>query len=136
MRISCAILGVVSAAFLCPTPSSARPGPEIQPSGTRRVTSMDADTGRDLMKYPRSPVVDFQPMAVKLELADMNKPRMEAVQNLTLAPVGKPLSSLTLDAHLFEVKSVAAARPAQERVTYKHDGHKLTLSFDPPVPVG
>jgi aminopeptidase N len=109
---------------------------EAMSRADRKVTSVDGATGRDLLKYPPNPVVDYQHMSLKLDIADMDTPRMEAVQTLSLVPIGTSVTTLALDARLLEIKSVSVSRPANQGVTFKHDGATLALTFDPPLVVG
>lgn len=93
-------------------------------------------SGEDLRQYPPSPQADFTRMALKIDIADMNVPRMDVVQSLTCVPLGSPMSTLRLDARLFKIKSVEVAKPAGRKSSFKHDGMRLEIMFDPPVPAG
>src|SRR5690606_28006645 len=53
---------------------------------------------------------------------------------LTLAPISRPVSRLTLDAPLLRIRSAASDGRA---VSHEHaDDGTLTVTFDPPVPLG
>lgn len=97
------------------------------------VPGYDAETGRDLWAYPPHPLADYGHMKLVIDIPDMNTPRMSAVQTLTLRPVGRALSSLSLDSHLLDVKSVQCAG---HKTTFKADGRKLEVTFDPPLETG
>jgi hypothetical protein len=58
-------------------------------------------------------------MKLAIDIPDMNTPRFSAVQSLTVRPVAGPVSTLTLDAHLLDIQSVACAG---HQVTFKSDG--------------
>jgi len=102
---------------------------------TRTPGFINPDTGRDLLNYPPHPHVAYQHMALKLDIADMNIPKLEAEQHLTFTPVGDVLDFLQLDAKLLDIHSVKISN-AKTKVSFKHDGQKLNLAFDPPLPVG
>lgn len=93
-------------------------------------TAFDPQTGRDPRNYPPHPLVDYKRMRLDLTIDDMNTARMDAVQTLTFAPIATELDSLSLDARLFKVKSVACDG---HTTTFTHDGRKLTITFDPPL---
>lgn len=107
-----------------------------RPDEPRKVGGVDPVTGRDLLNYPPHAHVAYQHMALKLDIPDMNVPRMEAEQRLSFSPVGDVLDFLQLDAKLLDIHAVTLSRPANGKVSFKHDGLKLSLTFDPPLPVG
>jgi aminopeptidase N len=92
--------------------------------------TFDANTGRDLMNYPPDRIVDHQHMRLVIDIPDMNTARASVVQTLTVTAIGKPVDRLTLDAHLLEISSVTS--PGRT-VAFEHDGHTLSLRFDPPL---
>lgn len=106
-------------------------------AGSRRF---DASSGRDLLNYPRHRVADFLHMKLAIDIADMNTPRAEATQTLTLRPIARNLSRLSLDAPLLEISAVtpeAAGEAGACRVSsFSHDGEQLVIEIDPPLPVG
>ncbi len=105
-----------------------------------RAGHFDEATGRDLLNYPPHRFADHVHMRLEIDIPDMNTPVAHARQTLTLRPIGRPMSRLALDAPLLKVESVALASPAGEgatRVTsFGHEGDKLVVRFDPPLPVG
>lgn len=79
-------------------------------------------------------VADLRHMRLDILIPDMNTPALHATQVLTLTPLGGPLAELPLDAVLMEIESVEAAPGAGTRTGFVHDGRRLTVTFDPPVP--
>lgn len=100
--------------------------------GSSRAAHFDESTGRDLLNYPRHPLADYVHMRLDLTIADMNVPRMEAVQRLTVRAV-RDLDALTLDARGLDVLSVLVEGRA---ATHRHDGDRLTVTFSPPLRAG
>jgi hypothetical protein len=96
-------------------------------------SAFDAATGRDTRNVPPDRVVDCLHMRLEVTIEDMDSPRAQCVQRLTVTPIGSPVSQLALDARLFTIKSVEAPGHA---VTHTHDGLTLRLTFDPPLAVG
>ncbi len=103
-----------------------------QPAG-HRAQAFDTASGRDLLNYPRHLLADFRHMRLNILVPDLNKPRMEVVQDLTFAPIGSELETLRLDAKLLGIHSVACA---DHKTAFEHDGQVLTVTFDPPVSAG
>ncbi|MBM4109606.1 MAG: hypothetical protein FJ255_12495 [Phycisphaerae bacterium] len=81
-------------------------------------------------------VADLSHMRLDLVVADMNTPVMRATQVLTLTPLGGALAQLPLDAVMLEIESVEAGPGSETTTGYLYDGRRLTVTFDPPVPVG
>lgn len=102
------------------------PAPRVAPG-------FDADSGRDTRTYPPDRIADFQHMKLEIDIPDMNRPHLSAVETLSFAPLGHDLAELSLDAKLMEVHEVSSPG---HKVSFKHDGHVLRVSFDPPVPAG
>jgi aminopeptidase N len=97
----------------------------------RRTPGFDPVTGRNLLNYPPDPLVEYIHMRLELDISDMAIPRLDAVQTLTVAPIAAPLVALTLDAALLEIRSVSVAG---HQALFEHDGARLTITFDPPLP--
>jgi aminopeptidase N len=89
--------------------------------------------GQDPRQYPPHRLVDHQHMALKVWIADMNTPRLEAVETLTVEPIMSPVSTITLDAHAMDISGVES--PGRE-TTYTYDGDVLTITLDPPLQPG
>ncbi len=117
-RISALTLALLAGS---PAPASAQPG------------AFDPETGRDLLSYPRHPLVDYTHMKLNILIADMNVRRMQVVQELTFTAGLAPVESLTLDAKLMQVQSVTASTGG---VSFEHDAQKLAIRFETPVPAG
>ncbi len=98
-----------------------------------RALHFDEVTGRDLRNYPPSRHVDHIHMRLDIGIPDMNDPRALVRQTLTIAPIARPLDHFTLNARLLNIES---ARVAGHRTDFNHDGRVLSLTFDPPLPVG
>lgn len=69
-------------------------------------------------------------MRLELTILDMNTPRVQARQSLTLRPVGGPLAEVRLDARLLDIRDVAA--PGRE-AGFTHDGMNLVVTISPPA---
>lgn len=63
-------------------------------------------TGQELRNYAPDRRVDLGHMKLELTIPDMNTPRLSAVEELTFAPLGQPLSVLTLDAENFTLGEI------------------------------
>lgn len=128
------VMGVLAAQGMAPVwawagqPVGASPGE----APARVPRFFDPDTGRDLRRYPPDPRVDYHHMRLEIDIPDMNEPAFTAVQTLTFVPVGRPLATLVLDAALLEIRAVECEGHG---VAYEHDGFRLTVHFEPPVPV-
>lgn len=91
----------------------------------------DADTGKDLRNFPPPRPADLTRTVLRIDIPDMAVRRFSAVETLSFIPTATPITSLTLDAPLLTIESVThSARP----LTFSHDGQRLTITFDPPLP--
>jgi aminopeptidase N len=93
----------------------------------------DAAGGRDLRNYPPSREADIGHIKIELDIPSMDEPRLLGVATVTFAPLGKALSTLTLDARAMTIKEVSAAG---RKCSFGHDGMVLSITVDPPIPVG
>ncbi len=83
-------------------------------------------------------------MKLEVTIADMNTPRLQARETLTMAPLGMDLPEVSLDcgpSPSMEITGVqlggeAGMAGAPRKVTYTHDGEELRITLDPPVPEG
>jgi aminopeptidase N len=141
------LTGLVLAGMCCPAAARQAEAPAAQ-----AVPTFDEATGRDLLNYPRSPVVNYVHMRLEVDIPDMNVPRAAAVQTLTFLPIAGPVAHLDLDARLLTIVNVVLERV--ETVTggqtkesrgvptrlkapaYEYDNAKLRLTFDPPLEPG
>ncbi len=93
----------------------------------------DEATGADNRVYPPDRLADYKRMALQIDIPDMDTPRFDAVQTLTLEPINSPLSTLTLNAVELDIQKVEmGGRP----VPFSYDGETLSISFDPPLAPG
>lgn len=90
-------------------------------------------TGADQRVYPPDRLADHKRMVLRIDIPDMNTPRFDAVQTLTLAPISKPLSTLTLNAVELDIRKV---QMNGRDLTFSYDGEALSVTFDPPLPAG
>jgi aminopeptidase N len=98
-----------------------------------RSLFVDPATGRSMLNYPPHRVVDFARMKLDIRIADMNVPTLDATQVLRFTPIAEDLADLTLDAKRLLIKSVSTPG---SKATFTHDGLRMTLAFDPPLPAG
>lgn len=93
----------------------------------------DDATGADARNYPPSRYADHKRMVLRIDIPDMNTPRFDAVQTLTLAPINAPLSTLTLNAVELDIETVEMNGRS---LPFSYDGERVSISFDPPLPAG
>lgn len=98
-----------------------------------RAALIDEATGRDRRNYPPDRIVDFLHMKLQMRFDDLNARKFSAVETLTITPIGKPASVLTLDAVDLRISS---ANVAEHTVEMSHDGKRLSLRFEPPLALG
>jgi aminopeptidase N len=96
----------------------------------------DAETGRDLRNYPPHLPADIRHMKLELFIENMNTPRLEGTQFLSITPTARALETLTLDAQAMEVKTVRVDGLPANAAKFEHDGRTLTITFTPPLPEG
>jgi len=93
----------------------------------------DEDTGEDRRNFPPSRVVDYGHMRLDMHFEDLNDMRFTATEELSFIPIGKPTTTLTLNAVGLEVESVTLDG---DDVAHYQDDETITLTFDDPLPVG
>jgi len=96
-----------------------------------RSLFVDPATGRNMLNYPPHRVVDFTNMKLDIRIADMNRPVLEGKETLSFTPIAEDAHDLTLDAKRLQIKSVSVKGT---KATFTHDGLKMVVSFDPPLP--
>ncbi|HBS28138.1 MAG TPA: hypothetical protein DEB06_01515 [Phycisphaerales bacterium] len=96
----------------------------------------EAATGRDLRNYAPTRGADLLHMRLDFDIPDMNTPRLTAKQTLSFSPVGKPLTTLELDAEQLDISKVRLADDTRSTLSFTHDGSRLAISFDPPLEPG
>jgi len=104
-----------------------------------RSTAFDEATGRDRRNFPPDLNVDFLHMKLQMRFEDLNQKRFTAIETLTFAPIAVDAPSLALDAVGLQINSVkvnGSDAASETRVEYTHDGKRLALRFDPPLPAG
>ncbi|MFA6043497.1 MAG: M1 family metallopeptidase [Phycisphaerales bacterium] len=67
---------------------------------------IDPATGRQNVVWPQDRLFDHLHMRLDLDIPDIAKPRLSAVETLTVAPIGEARSVFSLDSHGPEVKTV------------------------------
>src|SRR5262245_25703074 len=107
--------------------------PAALPDAPLKFAGFDVESGRDLRVYPPHPMCDFRHMKLEIVSPDMNVPGLSATQTLTIAPIAEPLHALTLDARAMNITSVAIAGHS---AAFEHDGRRLSISIEPPLPLG
>lgn len=91
-----------------------------------------ADAGRTI-HYPLGPGVDHRHMKLEITFNDLDNLRASAKQTLTVVPLGKPAASIRLDAVLLKIHRVTIDGKIAR---FEHDGKVLTITCEPPLPVG
>lgn len=134
--IAAATLAVVTCqAAARPDEPARAPAPQ-----DRKVGTFDEETGRDLANYPPHKRVDFVNMDLSIDIPDMDTPRLTARQRLTVRGIGRPVSSLSLNARLLGIEGVWMSGPGDAagatRCPYEYDGRTLTLKIVPPLQAG
>jgi aminopeptidase N len=95
--------------------------------------SYDADSGRNLRNYAPDRFVDFLHMKLDMRFEDLEDQRFEATETLRFAPIGAPVSSLTLDAVGLDVSAV---RLGDRPVEFFVDDETIAVRFDRPLERG
>lgn len=92
----------------------------------------DPDSGRDLRNFPPDPVVDYLHMRLEMRFEDLDQPHFVARETLHFHPIAGPVERLDLDAVELSIRRVTLENG--DVVDFFHDGRRLTLRFDPPLP--
>lgn len=106
--------------------------PTQSPAPIPAVANYDPATGKIDADYPPHRAVDFLHMKLELTIPDMNTPRASGQQVLSISPIAKQCSTLTLDAKALDIK--AASIPGHV-VDFQHAGKSLELTFSPPLSI-
>lgn len=107
--------------------------PDASAQTDDRSNQFEGATGRDTRNWPPDRVVDYLHMRLEITIADMDRPRFEALETLTFSAIGSPAGQLRLDAHLMAIHSIES--PGRS-VLFAHDGATLTIHLNPPVQPG
>jgi len=83
-------------------------------------------SGRLLATWPKDRLFDFIHMRLELTFPDMGKAFLEGVETLTLAPIGAPRTSVTLDC---DGPVITQALLNGAHCTFIQDGKKLYVTF-------
>ncbi|MBX3406190.1 MAG: HEAT repeat domain-containing protein [Phycisphaeraceae bacterium] len=113
-----------------------QPETEVAPPPSRnRLLWIDPETGRSRLNYPPHRLADIRHVRLDLSIADMNSRRMEGTATITLEPIARPVSDLTLNAAAMDIESVTCAGRA---VRFEHlaAAEMLDVMIDPPVEMG
>lgn len=94
---------------------------------------IDPETGRQMANWPPPRHFDHLHMRLELDIPDMDRPELSAVQTLTVAPIGRPRSELVLNGVGMTITDVAIAGRSQ---AFHHDGQLLRVRFDAPIATG
>lgn len=95
----------------------------------------DEATGKDLRKFPPDRLVDYKHMKLELQFDDLNDRSFRGTESLTVQPIGKPVSTLTLNAANLTIDDVTLSDSSRKVERYD-DGNKIGLHFDPPLMPG
>lgn len=95
---------------------------------------IDPVTGAERVNYPPDRHFDHIHMLLELDIPDMSKPFLTAVQTLTVAPIGRDRDRLVLDAgERMKIDSVTIGGKPQ---AFAHEKKKLAVMLDPPIRLG
>lgn len=95
------------------------------------MAAFDVATGKDLRNFPPDRVVDHKHMKLEMRFEDLNARRFSAVQTLRFAPIGRPASTLMLNAVGLQVESVTlGGKPVEHFAASDH----LSIRFPEPLP--
>ncbi len=96
------------------------------------IAAYDEATGRDLLNYAPHRHVDLHHMRLELDIPDMNRPTMDAVETLTFSPIAGPIETLGLDALDFSFGEITGVQGAEVEST-SYDGNRLQIRFAEPI---
>lgn len=94
---------------------------------------IDAATGRQNAVWPQDRLFDHLHMTLALDIPDIAKPALSAVETITVAPIGQTRDSLSLDSRGPVVKTVTVGGVSAS--FHSADG-KLLIEFPTPVSPG
>src|SRR5258705_9127181 len=87
-------------------PLLAASSPRSSADAPRAIPGFDDATGRDTRHFAPDRIVDFRHMKLEIDIPDMNRPHLSAIQTLSFTPIARRISELRLDAHLLDIKKV------------------------------
>ncbi|MFN0132378.1 MAG: M1 family metallopeptidase, partial [Phycisphaerales bacterium] len=98
---------------------------------------IDTATGSERAIYPHPRHFDHLHLRLELDIPDMTKPALTAVERLKVSAIGSPRTLLTLDAVGMSISSVARLRAGKETpAPFAHDKGRLAITLDPPAQPG
>ncbi len=100
---------------------------------TAQDTRIDAATGRDAGNYPPPRHFDHLHMRLEIDIPDMGKPLLTAVETLTLTPIGRERKTIELDAGPLKIESLTVGGKTQH---FTLDDGLLSIDLSQPMPVG
>ncbi|MCK4873775.1 MAG: HEAT repeat domain-containing protein [Phycisphaerales bacterium] len=105
----------------------------IDPTECDDPVAFDRTTGRDLRHYPPDRSADLLHMQLELTFPTMDAMRFEAVERLRFTPIGRPLTTWSLDAVGLDIRAVTLhGRP----VSFITGDEDVTFAFDSPLQPG
>lgn len=125
----------VAASTAASMTAAAQPGDAAAAPVVHAPDWVEPATGRSLLNYPPHRLADVRHIRVELGITDMNVRRMDAIATITFEPVGRPLSTLTLNAAELQIESVSSEGRS---ASFEHDpvNEELAIRLDPPVQLG
>ena len=101
----------------------------------RARESFDPATGRNLLNYPPHRAADIEHMRLDIDIPDMDTPRLNVRQTITLAPIAGALETLPLNASLLKISSASSAG-REVRFEVQAEQQRVTFRFTPPIEAG
>ncbi|MBL8760567.1 MAG: HEAT repeat domain-containing protein [Phycisphaerae bacterium] len=131
-------LSLIAGVTLTASPVEARPGEDCEHcrqwwSSLVAEPAFDEATGVWTRAYPPHRAADLIHMKLAITIEDMNTRVFKGEQSLRLTPLGWDLESLDLNAKALTIEGVSCEG---RTATFTHDGRRLSITLDPPVPVG
>lgn len=131
-------LSLIAATTLLASAAGARPIEECEHcrrwwSSVVAQPAFDESSGVWTKAYPPHRAADMTHMKLGITIADMNTREFKAEQSFKLSPLGWDLETLDLDAKALTIEGVSCEGRS---ASFTHDGRKLSITFDPPVPLG
>ena len=96
---------------------------------------VDPESGRSLLNYPPHRAADIRHLRLDLSIPDMNVPRLNGVATLTVEPIARPLTTLTLNAAAIAINA-ASCDGRDTTFSLNPADETLELRFDPPIDLG
>ncbi len=94
---------------------------------------VEMPSGRENANWPLPLTFDPIHMKLVIDIPTMAEPRFNAIETLSLEPIGRARSTVRLNAKNLEIQEVTSPK---HKLTYTYDNSVLTVQFDRPVPIG